>query len=71
MANSQSRLVLDSEVIASCVEGSEDDIAKQVGSDAEQLGSEGKHEVVESVYDIAKQVWSRWKSGKWQGKRAS
>ena len=83
--------MLDSEVSAGCFVGSEDviakqvgsevccarsedRIAKQVGSEAEQLGSEGKHEVVESVDDMAKQLGSRWKraangQGKVQVKR--
>ena len=67
--------MLDSEVGASCVVESADDIAKQVGS-------EDKHDVVESADDIAKQTgseekhtnvgrmdrWKRLANGK--GKRA-
>ena len=49
IAGERFRSVVDSEVIASCVVGSEDGIAKPVGSEAEQLGPEGKHE-----------LWSRW-----------
>ena len=57
-----------------CFVRSEDDIAKQVGWEAEQLGSEGKHEVVESADGTTKQVGSRWKrtangKGKGQVKR--
>ena len=39
--------------------------------EAEQLGSVGKHEVVESEDGMAKQVWSWWKraaNGKGKGK---
>ena len=61
IASKRFRVVSDSQVIAICVVEAEDDIAKQVGSEAEQLGSEAKHEVVESADDMTKQVRSRWK----------